>query len=196
MSKNVQPVPPDFHSVTPHLVVSDAAAAIDFYKAAFGAEERFRMPAPDGARLLHAEIRIGDSPVMLASEFPEFGSKGPKTLGGSPVALHLYVADVDAAYDRAVTAGFTTGSVTPASTAKPHCATCLRSRSSHGRRTSANRPSLAAASRGRSAWCLTWPGPASPALRPGPARTGSPPPRHRPPEHRLRGESCWFSVPL
>ncbi len=108
MSKNVQPVPPDFHSVTPHLVVSDAAAAIDFYKAAFGAEERFRMPAPDGARLLHAEIRIGDSPVMLASEFPEFGSKGPKALGGSPVALHLYVADVDAAYDRAVTAGATT----------------------------------------------------------------------------------------
>jgi uncharacterized glyoxalase superfamily protein PhnB len=107
MSEKAQPIPPDFHAVTPHLVVCDAAAAIAFYKAAFGAEECFRMPAPDGERLLHAEIRIGDSPVMLASAFPEFGSKGPDALGGSPVALHLYVADVDAAYDRAVTAGAT-----------------------------------------------------------------------------------------
>ncbi len=121
------------------------------------------------------------------SDFPQETSDCPHFPAEAPVSATASGA----------AAGFTTGSVTPASAAKPHCATCLRSRSSHGRRTSANRASLAAASRGRSAWCLTWPGPASPAPRPGPARTGSPPPRHRPPpEHRLRGESCWFSVPL
>ncbi|MDH3473567.1 MAG: VOC family protein [Rhodospirillales bacterium] len=92
-------------SVTPHLVVSDGPAAIAFYQRAFGAEERFRMPAPDGERILHAELQIGGAPVMLASEFPEFGSKGPSTLGGTPVAIHLNVDDVDAAYDRAVQAG-------------------------------------------------------------------------------------------
>lgn len=105
MADKVKPIPTDARSVTPHLVVSDGAAAIDFYKRAFGAEEMFRMPAPDGRRLLHAEIRIGDSPVMLAEEFPEFGSRGPAALGGTPVTLHLYVEDVDAAYDRAVEAG-------------------------------------------------------------------------------------------
>ena len=107
MADKVDPIPADARSVTPHLVVSDGAAAIEFYKTAFGAEEVFRMPAPDGRRVLHAEITIGDSRVMLTGEFPEFGSRGPAALGGTPVTLHLYVEDVDAAYDRAVTAGAT-----------------------------------------------------------------------------------------
>lgn len=107
MADKANPVPADARSVTAHLVVSNGAAAIDFYKKAFGAEEVFRMPAPDGKRLLHAEIRIGDSPVMLAEEFPEFGSRGPLALGGTPVTLHLYVEDVDAAFERAVGAGAT-----------------------------------------------------------------------------------------
>ena len=105
MSDAPQAIPPGYHSVTPYLVVSDGAAAIEFYKAAFGAVEHFRMPTPDGERILHAQIQIGDSPVMLAQEIQEFGSKGPNALGGSSVAMHLYVEDVDAAYDKAVKAG-------------------------------------------------------------------------------------------
>jgi PhnB protein len=92
------------HSVTPHLVCAGAADAIEFYKKAFGAVEMARVPAPDG-KLIHAMIRIGDSPVMLVDEFPQCGSLGPKSLKGSPVALHLNVEDVDAAADRAVRAG-------------------------------------------------------------------------------------------
>ena len=100
----VNPIPEGFHSVTPHLVIKGAAEAIDFYKKAFGAEEVCRMPGPGGV-VMHAEIRIGDSTVMLADEFPDFGSVGPKTIGGSPVTVHLYVKDADAFYDKAVAAG-------------------------------------------------------------------------------------------
>ena len=103
------PVPEGFRTVTPHLVIEGAARAIDFYKQAFGAEEIYRMPAPDG-RLMHAEIRIGDSIVMLGDDFPEWtgGKKrSPKALGGSPVAVHLYVADCDATIARATQAGAT-----------------------------------------------------------------------------------------
>jgi len=98
------PIPKGFHTITPHLVVAGAAAAIDFYKKAFGAEEVTRMPGP-GGRLMHAEIRIGNSQLMLADEMPEFGNKSPKSLGGTPVTVHLYVDNVDAVYDRAVKAG-------------------------------------------------------------------------------------------
>jgi PhnB protein len=100
----VNPVPEDMHSVTPHLVCAGAAEAIEFYKRAFGAVEAARVPGP-GGKLMHAMIRIGDSAVMLVDEMPEWGALGPKTLNGSPVTLHLYVEDADAAFERAVKAG-------------------------------------------------------------------------------------------
>ncbi len=107
MSQAVEPIPAGYHTVTPHLVVADAAAAIAFYQEAFGAEELIRVPTPDGQGVLHAEIKIGDSPVMLADELPEFGGRSPQSLGGSPVAIHLYVEDVEAVFKRAVDAGAT-----------------------------------------------------------------------------------------
>jgi uncharacterized glyoxalase superfamily protein PhnB len=97
-------IPQGMHSVTPHLVCAGAAQAIDFYKKAFGAEERARLPGPDG-RLMHAAVQIGDSHVMLVDERPEWGALGPKSLKGSPVTIHLYVDDVDAFVARAVKAG-------------------------------------------------------------------------------------------
>lgn len=96
--------PEGMHSVTPHLVCKGAAAAIDFYKQAFGATEAGRLPGPDG-RLMHALIRIGDSAVMLVDEMPEWGALGPRSLNGSPVTIHLYVEDVDAVVAQAVQAG-------------------------------------------------------------------------------------------
>jgi uncharacterized glyoxalase superfamily protein PhnB len=92
------------HTVTPHLVCAGAADAITFYKQAFGAVELGRLPGPQG-KLMHAMLRIGDSAVMLADEFPDYGSFGPKSLKGSPVTIHLYVEDVDATVKRAVAAG-------------------------------------------------------------------------------------------
>src|SRR5437016_3908452 len=86
----VKPIPKGYHTATPYLFVNDAARAIDFYKTAFNAKEIMRFPRP-GGRVGHAEIKIGDSPIMLADESPEMGARGPKTLGGSPVMLHLYV---------------------------------------------------------------------------------------------------------
>ncbi len=106
MSGKISPVPPGFATVTPHLVVAGCADAIAFYAKAFGADERFRMPGPDG-RIMHAEIQIKDSIVMLADEMPQMDCKSPNTLGGSPVALHLFVEDADKFYDRAVAAGAT-----------------------------------------------------------------------------------------
>src|SRR5262245_21758332 len=100
----VKPIPDGYHSVTPYLVVKDAAKAIEFYKTAFGAGERMRYAGPDG-RVGHAEIAIGDSTVMLADEFPEMGFRGPHAYGGSPVSILLYVADVDAVARTAVAAG-------------------------------------------------------------------------------------------
>jgi PhnB protein len=100
----VKPVPEWMHTVTPYLTCAGAAAAIEFYKRAFRAEEVARVAAPDG-KLMHAMVRIGDSAVMLVDEFPDYGAVGPKTLKGSPVTLHLYVADVDAFVGRAVDAG-------------------------------------------------------------------------------------------
>ncbi|MFA5958272.1 VOC family protein [Hyphomicrobium sp.] len=91
-------------AITPHLVCAGAADAIDFYKKAFGAEEVMRLASPNG-KLMHAAIKIGNASVMLVDELPEWGSSSPLTLGGSPVTLHLYVADVDAFVARAVKAG-------------------------------------------------------------------------------------------
>lgn len=103
---NVQAVPPGMHSLTPHLVCANAAAAIDFYRQAFGAEEIMRLPMPDG-KLGHAMLRIGDSMLMLADEFPQWESHSPATLRGSPVTIHLAVPDVDATFEQAVAAGAT-----------------------------------------------------------------------------------------
>lgn len=102
----VQAIPDGMHSLTPHLVCRDAAAAIDFYVRAFGAIERFRLPAPDG-RLMHACVQIGDSLLFLFDEMPEHGALGPEALEGSPVTIHLQVADADAVFARAVQAGAT-----------------------------------------------------------------------------------------
>jgi len=100
----VKPIPEGYHSVTPYLIIKGAADAIEFYKQAFGATELFRFPAPDG-KIGHAEIKIGDSPIMLADEFAEMGYKGPQALGGSPVSLMIYLEDVDTVFNRAVEAG-------------------------------------------------------------------------------------------
>jgi uncharacterized glyoxalase superfamily protein PhnB len=100
----VKPIPEGMHALTPHLTCANAAAAIDFYKAAFGAVELSRLPGPQG-KLMHAMVRIGDSPLMLVDESPEWGLLGPKALKGSPVVIHLYVEDADAVVARAVAAG-------------------------------------------------------------------------------------------
>jgi PhnB protein len=104
MPGTVKPIPKGYHSVTPYLVLNDAAGAIEFYKTAFGASEVMRMEAP-GGRVGHAEITIGNSKIMLADEFPDMGARGPRALGGSPVSLHLYVEDVDATTRKAIAAG-------------------------------------------------------------------------------------------
>ena len=100
----VPPIPEGYHSVTPYLVMQNAAAALEFYKKAFGAVELFRMPA-SGGKIGHAEIKIGDSPVMLSDEYPDMGFKGPESLGGTPVSLMIYVEDVDTIYPQAIAAG-------------------------------------------------------------------------------------------
>ena len=100
----VQPIPAGYHSVTPYLMVRNAAKAIAFYRDAFGADEVMRFEDPPG-RIAHAEVKIGDSHVMLADE--NEGFVGPQTLGGAGVSLMLYVTDVDATFARAVSAGAT-----------------------------------------------------------------------------------------
>lgn len=100
----VKPIPDGYHTATPYMIVKGAADAIAFYKAAFGATELMRMADPTG-KVGHAEIRIGDSPIMLADEHPEIGAVGPQTLGGSTTSFLLYVEDVDAGFERAVAAG-------------------------------------------------------------------------------------------
>jgi PhnB protein len=104
MKAKVKAIPDGYHSVTPYLILHDAARAIEFYQQAFGAAELFRMPGPDG-RIGHAEIRIGDSLIMLADENPEMGARSPKTMGGSPILILLYVEEVDAVVAQAVAAG-------------------------------------------------------------------------------------------
>src|SRR6266850_1927058 len=96
-------IPDGYHSVTPYLIVKGAAEAIEFYKRAFGATELFRMPGP-GGKVMHAEIKIGDSPIMLADEMPEMGAQSPTALGGTPVGILLYVENVDALTAQAIAA--------------------------------------------------------------------------------------------
>jgi PhnB protein len=104
MPTGVKPIPDGHRTVTPYLAIKNAPKALDFYQRAFGAVESYKLMMPDG-RVGHAEIRLGDSLIMLADEFPEYGGKAPDTLGGSPVSLHLYVEDVDAFVKKAVAAG-------------------------------------------------------------------------------------------
>jgi len=104
MNPRVKPIPDGYETPTPYLIVRGAAAAIDFYKEAFGAKETMRMPGPDG-KIGHADLIIGGGHVMLADESPEMGYRGPEAFGGSPVSLCLYVEDVDKVVARAVTAG-------------------------------------------------------------------------------------------
>ena len=102
----VKSIPEGYHSVTPYLIIRGAAEAIEFYKKALGATELFRFAAPDG-KVGHAELQIGNSRIMLADEYPDMGYNGPQTIGGSPVALMIYLDDVDTVFKRAVDAGAT-----------------------------------------------------------------------------------------
>jgi PhnB protein len=103
---SVKPIPDGYHSITPYLIIDGAAKAIDYYTKAFGATELLRLPGPDG-KLGHAEIRIGNSVIMLADESPQMGNRSPKLLGGSPVGIMLYVEHSDRIFDKAVAAGAT-----------------------------------------------------------------------------------------
>jgi len=100
---NVKPIPEGYHSVTAYLIIDGAAAAIDYYKKAFGAVELFRME--HAGKIGHAEIKIGDSPIMLADPQPEMGYRDPKSLGGTPVSLMIYLDDVDTIYKQAIANG-------------------------------------------------------------------------------------------
>jgi PhnB protein len=104
MASKVKHMPDGYHSVTPYLSVNGAAKAIEYYGKALGAKEVMRMPGPDG-KIMHAEIEVAGSRVMIADEFPEMNFRGPKTFGGSSVHLQLYVPDVDAVVKRSVAAG-------------------------------------------------------------------------------------------
>ena len=99
-----KPIPDNYPRLTPYLIVDGAGAAIDFYCSVLGAQESLRMPAPDG-RIGHAELRLGDSMIMLADENAQMDSRGPRAIGGTPVSLHVYVEDSDAVFERAVQAG-------------------------------------------------------------------------------------------
>jgi uncharacterized glyoxalase superfamily protein PhnB len=102
----VKAIPEGYHTLTPSMTVRNAERAVEFYKQAFGAVEKGVMKGPDG-KVMHAELRIGDSLFMLADEFPQFGSLSPQTIGGTGTGLHIYVEDVDSAFDRAIKAGAT-----------------------------------------------------------------------------------------
>ena len=103
---DVDPIPDGYQRVTPYLHVDGAEAAIDFYTRILGAKERMRMPAPQG-KIGHAELELGDAVIMLADEFPDMNVQGPKTVGGTPVTLHVYVEDVDGTFEEALNAGAT-----------------------------------------------------------------------------------------
>ena len=99
-----RPIPEGYHTATPYLIVKGAAKALEFYKKAFGARETMRLASPNG-EIGHAEIRIGDSAIMLADEYPDMGYRSPKSIGGTPVSILLYVEDVDRWFERAIAAG-------------------------------------------------------------------------------------------
>lgn len=107
MATQVKPIPMGYHSITPMLTVREVDKAIDFYKRALGAEQRTRFIGPDGKSIMHAELKIGDSVIMLGGEQGERGCQSPQTLGGTPVSLYLYVEDADKAFNRAASAGAT-----------------------------------------------------------------------------------------
>ncbi len=104
MKNKVKPIPDGYHTATPYLTIRGAVAAIEFYKRAFGAKELFQMPGPDG-KIMHAEIRIGDSNIMLADESAATGTQSPQALNGTAASVFLYVEDVDATFKQAVKAG-------------------------------------------------------------------------------------------
>jgi PhnB protein len=103
---DAKPIPDGYPQVTPYLAIDGADEAIDFYMKVFGASERMRMPAPDG-KIGHAELEIGDALIMLADEFPDMGHPGPKTVGGTPVTINIYVEHVDDVFERALEEGAT-----------------------------------------------------------------------------------------
>jgi PhnB protein len=107
MSEGQKIIPEGYHSINSYLVVRNAAKAIDFYKKAFSAEERFRMHGPDGKTIMHADLKIGDSIFMLTEESTEMKALSPESIGGSPVSLYVYVKDVDAVFNQAVSEGAT-----------------------------------------------------------------------------------------
>jgi len=100
----IEKIPKDYHSITPVLIVKNGDEAIEFYKKGFGVEERSRMKGPDG-RIAHAELKLGDSVFMLSDEYPEMECHSPKTIGGSPVSMYVYVEDVDSIFNKAISAG-------------------------------------------------------------------------------------------
>src|ERR671931_2707567 len=102
MSESVKMIPEDYHSINPYLVIRNAERAIEFYKKAFSAEERFRMHGPSGKHIMHAELKIGDSVFMLTEESPDMKALSPESIGGSPVSMYVYVKDVDAVFNQAV----------------------------------------------------------------------------------------------
>ena len=104
MANTVKPIPDGYNAAMPYLTCKDAGRALEFYAKAFGATEVMRMPAPDG-RIGHAEIKIGDAVIMVSDEYPEMQIQSPQTLGGTPVGIYVYVADVDALNQRAIAAG-------------------------------------------------------------------------------------------
>ena len=104
MTTKIKPIPDGYHTATPYLVITDAGKAIEFYKVAFGATESMRLATPDG-KVMHAEIKIGDSPIMLCDECPDWNAFSPQTIGGTAVSIMLYVEDVDSVVNRAVAAG-------------------------------------------------------------------------------------------
>jgi len=106
MTARIKAIPDGYHTATPYLVITNAGKAIEFYKAAFGATEQMRLDTPDG-KVMHAEIMIGDSPIMLCDECPDWNALSPQTIGGTPVSIMLYVEDVDSVVNRALAAGAT-----------------------------------------------------------------------------------------
>lgn len=104
MTTRPKPIPDGYHTVTPYLIIRDAAKALDFYKRAFGATESVRMAMPDG-KVMHAEIKIGDSTIMLSDESPHMDARSPESLGGTPMVILLYLENVDARFNQAIAAG-------------------------------------------------------------------------------------------
>src|SRR5919197_3839244 len=102
MNESAKVIPEGYHSINPYLVVRNAEKAIEFYKKAFGAEERFRMQGPDGKTIMHADLKIGDSVFMLTEESKEMKALSPESIGGSPVSLYVYVNDVDGIFNQAI----------------------------------------------------------------------------------------------